>query len=506
MDGSDRYEHGDPGNALMPQPVNYEAERALLGAMLMNNRAYDRVSDFLRPEHFADPANGRIYELAGLMVAKGENANPITLKAVADSDDVVIAAGGMKYLASLVAGAVSVINAVDYAKIILDLFLRRELIATLEDGLDSAYRPDPDVTAAALIEKTETQLMGLSAGDTEGGFKAFREHAHAAVQGFELAYKHKGEIIGLPTGLVDIDRKLGGLWARNLLIIGGRPGMGKTSLITTMLFNIGHYLATTEREDHKGGCAAVFSLEMGGEELAARIICARANVSFEDSRLGKIDQEQMTRLITVAQELSDLPIYIDDTPALSVGRMVSRARRLSRKLKIKVAFIDYLGLTESDDPKANRTQQLGQVTRGCKKMAKALDLPVVALAQLSRKVEERDDKRPQMADLRDSGEIEEHADSVAFIFRAQYYLERNEPKRAEDEGDIEFTNRYAGWQRAVEEARNKAEFIIAKNRHGQTGTVKLHFDGEKMQFGDLFDDPLAGDDPMTTPVGARSLF
>lgn len=503
MDG-ERLHVTDPGHGLLKPPRNNEAERALLGTLLMANQQYDRVSDFLSADHFADPTNALVYRLIGQKIAKGEQANPITLKAEAESDDLLRGAGGIKYLVSLAKLAVTRVNAGEYARILVDLSVRRETIDLLEIKLSELYRPDPDVPASAIIEETETHLMGLATGDTEGGFKDFRHHINAAISGIEKAYQHHGEVIGLPTGLIDLDQKLGGLWPRELYVVGGRPGMGKTTLITTMLFNIARYLKTTERPDHKGGCAAVFSLEMGGEELAARILCARAGVSFENTRLGKVTQEQVSTLVIAGQELAELPIYIDDTPALSVGAMVSRARRLSRKMKLKVAMIDYLGLAEVDDKRANRTQQLGQVTRNCKKMAKALDMPVVALAQLSRKVEERDDKRPQLSDLRDSGEIEEHADSVCFLYRHQYYLERQEPQRETDESDVDFTNRYGGWQREVESSLNKAEFIVAKNRHGKIGTVKLHFDAETMQFGDLFDQPAPA--AARDPYGAGSLL
>ena len=478
------------GNILRAQPQNVEAERALLGSLLLNNKALERVSEYLTAEQFFDPVNGRIYEACRKLVAEGKQANPITLKTFLERDELVTAAGGMKYIASLANSVVTVINAGDYGRLVHDLHMRRGLIEVAEELANAAFDATPDEGALDLIEKAEASLYALAdTAAVEGGFKAFDEFASDAIAGFQRSYQHRGTTPGVPTGLADLDRKLGGLFAKNLIIVGGRPGMGKTALMTTVAFNVADHFQNTMREDHKDRTVGFFSLEMGGDELAGRILCARANVSFEDGRMGKLDQHDFDRLVAAKQELTTLPIYIDETPAVTVATMLSRARRLKRqKKKLGLIIVDYLGLAEPGETKdSNRVGQIDQITRDLKKMAKALEVPVVALAQLNRKVEERDDKRPQISDLRESGSIEANADVIMFLFRAQYYLERSEPKREPDESDDAFHNRMVGWQRALEEALNKAEVIVAKNRNGKTGTVKTFFHGEQMSFADYVD-------------------
>ena len=476
-------------------PHNFEAEQALLGAILFNNRSIERVSEFLRPEHFAEPLHGRIYDACLALSAKGQMASAITLKSWLGHDPDLQSQGGDGYLARLVGGAATIINALDYARLIYDLHIRRELIALGEDMVNGAFQPETGVEAQSQIVEAESRLFELaSAGKAEGGFVNFRETVVSAVKLAEAAHQREGKLSGVTTGLRDLDRKLGGLHKSDLVILAGRPSMGKTALATNIAFNAAHAFREEvneagEKKTVDGARVAFFSLEMSGEQLATRIIAERAEIPSHKVRQGELSHIEMDRLATVSQELHGMQIFIDDTPALSVSAVRMRARRLKRTHGLDMMVIDYLQLLSSAHAGGgrfeNRVQEISDITRGLKALAKELEIPILALSQLSRAVESRDDKKPQLADLRESGSIEQDADVVLLIFREQYYLERAEPGRKADETDDKFDKRYADWQARAAQVHNTAEVIVAKQRHGPVGSVKLFFDGQFTKFADL---------------------
>ena len=459
------------GDALRTPPHNYEAERALLGAILMNNRAFERVSEFLAQDHFADPVNGRVYQACAKLIEQGHQANPVTLKTYLERDDLIIAAGGIKYLASLAGSAVTIINAGDYGKLVYDLFLRRELIALGENMVNEAFESQPDETAMDQIAGSEQRLFDLATtGSIEGGFQSFEHALGAAIGLAEAAHRREGALAGVTTGLVDIDKKLGGLHASDLLILAGRPSMGKTALATTMAFNAARYYRTTENGEDKGKLVAFFSLEMSAEQLATRILAERSKINSHAIRTGGLSNDDFTRLVVASQELGDLPLYIDDTPAVTVSAIRTRCRRLARQNKtadhhgLGLIVIDYLQLIAParGERSENRVQEISAITRGLKALAKDLGVPVLALSQLSRAVEQREDKRPQLSDLRESGTIEQDSDVVMFVFREEYYLERGEPSQKPEETSERFHERYTKWQERFEQSHNIAEVLVAK--------------------------------------------
>jgi replicative DNA helicase len=479
-------------SAIRVPPHNFEAEQALLGAILLSNRAYERVSEFLRPEHFADPVHGRIFATCGKLIERGQMANPVTLKTYFESDGGLAEIGGIPYLAQLANAVVSVINAEDYGKLVFDLHLRRELIGLGEDMVNTAFAADLDSSATDQIGTAEAKLYDLATtGQTEGGFEAFNTVLVAAVAAAEAAHKRQGKLSGVPTGLVDIDSKLGGLHESDLLILAGRPSMGKTALATNIAFNA----ASAYREEIDslgrkkavdGAITAFFSLEMSAEQLATRILAEQAEIASHKIRQGELANDEFERLVIAAQNLHKLPLFIDDTPALSISAVRTRARRLKRQHGLGLIVIDYLQLLRgSGATSESRVQEVSEITRGLKALAKELSVPVIALSQLSRAVESREDKRPQLSDLRESGSIEQDADVVMFVFREQYYLERAEPGRRPDEAEDKFNDRHARWQQRCEEVWNTAEVIVAKQRHGPVGTVRLSFRGEFTKFGNL---------------------
>jgi replicative DNA helicase len=486
----------DAGPGLLRTPPhNAEAERALLGAILLNNRAFERVSDYLLPEHFSDPANARIYAALIKLIEQGHQANPVTLKTYLERDELVIAAGGMKYLAGLANSVVTVINAADYGKLIYDLFLRRELIDLGEEMVNGAFDAQIGETAHDQIETSEQRLFDLaSSGHTEGGFKTFGVALRDAIAMAEAAHRREGALAGVTTGLMDLDKKLGGLHPSDLVILAGRPSMGKTALATTIAYNAARYYRTTDRAEDRGKHVAFFSLEMSAEQLANRILAERARINSHDIRTGKLSNDDFDRLVHASGELNDLPLDIDDTPAVTVSAIRTRCRRLARQAKagesgLGLIVIDYLQLIAPSrtERTENRVQEISAITRGLKALAKDLKVPVLALSQLSRAVEQREDKRPQLADLRESGTIEQDSDVVMFVFREQYYLERAEPAPKADESEDKFHDRHAKWQERCEQAHNIAEVIVAKQRHGPIGTVKLHFEADFTHFSDHVD-------------------
>ncbi|CAA7622099.1 replicative DNA helicase [Magnetospirillum sp. SS-4] len=473
-------------------PHNFEAEQALLGAIMLSNRAYEKVSEFLRPEHFADPTHGRIFAACGKLIERGQMANPVTLKTYFEGDGGLAEIGGPPYLAQLANAVVSVINAEDYGKLVFDLHLRRELIGLGEDLVNAAFTPDLDSSAMEQIGSAEAKLYDLATtGQTEGGFRDFRSVLIGAVEAAEAAHKREGKLSGVPTGLIDLDSKLGGLHDSDLLILAGRPSMGKTSLATNIAFNAAYAYkeevdALGRKKAIDGAITAFFSLEMSSEQLATRILAEQAEIASHKIRQGELSNEEFERLVVAAQNLHRLPLHIDDTPALSISAVRTRARRLQRQHGLGLIIIDYLQLLRgSSSNSENRVQEVSEITRGLKALAKELSVPVIALSQLSRAVEQREDKRPQLSDLRESGSIEQDADVVMFVFREQYYLERAEPGQRPDESPEKFNERHAKWQQRCEEVWNTAEVIIAKQRHGPVGTIRLSFQGEYTKFGNL---------------------
>jgi len=484
------------GDILRTPPHNYEAERALLGAILMNNRAFERVSEFLGAEHFADPVNGRVYAACAKLIEQGHQANPVTLKTYLERDDLIIAAGGIKYLANLAGSAVTVINAADYGKLVYDLYLRRELIDLGGNLVNDAFESSADESAMDQIEGAEQKLFNLaSSSAAEGGFQSFEKALSTAIGLAEAAHRREGALAGVTTGLTDLDKKLGGLHNSDLLILAGRPSMGKTALATTMAFNAARHFRTTDNPEERGKMVAFFSLEMSAEQLATRILAERSKINSHGIRTGSLSNDDFTHLVVASQELGDLPLYIDDTPAVTVSAIRTRCRRLARQNKtsdhhgLGLIVIDYLQLIAAarGERSENRVQEISAITRGLKALAKDLNVPVLALSQLSRAVEQREDKRPQLSDLRESGTIEQDSDVVMFVFREEYYLERAEPSQKPDETSERFHERYTKWTERFEQSHNIAEVLVAKQRHGPIGTVKLHFEANFTHFSDHID-------------------
>src|SRR5271170_6398891 len=471
-------------------PYNTEAEQALLGALLINNAAHSRVSEFLQPEYFGNAVHARIYAAIGKLIGRGQIANPVTLKNLFDQDGALAEIGGAQYLVHLVSGAVTIINAEDYGRTIHDLYLRRQLIALGEDVVNEAFRHDLDDPATEQIERAEKKLFDLAtAGQAEGGFRAFSVPLTNAINMAEAAFKRSGKTVGVATGFVDLDQKLGGLHPSDLVILGGRPSMGKSALATNIAFNAARAYKPLRTGDGRviaedGAVVGFFSLEMSAEQLAARILAEESGVSSDRIRRGDVGHEDFDRFVQASQQLAALPLFIDDTPALSVGALRTRARRLMRQQGLGLIVVDYLQLLRPSVQVRsldNRVQEISDITRGLKALAKELDVPVLALSQLSRAVEQREDKRPMLSDLRESGSIEQDADVVMFIFREEYYLAR-EPTRRPDEAESKYSDRYQEWRERLEKVHGLGEIIVAKQRHGPIGAVKLRFDAETTKF------------------------
>ena len=482
----------DPEPVRIP-PSNTEAEQALLGAIFRNNLAHGRVSDFLEPQHFSYAVHQRIYAAIGKLIERGQPANPITLKNLFDQDGALAELGGAEYLTQLAEAAVTIINAEDYGRRIHDLHLRRELIDLGENVVNDAHRHDLDDDAVNQIERAEARLFELaSSGQAEGGLRPLESALANALHMAESAFQRGGKTVGTGTGFIDLDKKLGGLHPSDLIILAGRPSMGKTSLATNIAFNAGKaYIAGVGPDGRKiaedGAVIGFFSLEMSAEQLATRILAEESTVSSDRIRRGDVSRDDFERFVAASQRLATVPLYIDDTPALSVAALRTRARRLKRQLGLGLIVIDYLQLLRAGGSAGrgaeNRVQEISEITRGLKAIAKELEVPVLALSQLSRAVEQREDKRPQLADLRESGSIEQDADVVMFIFREEYYLSRAEPTQRPEEDVTKFNDRHDHWRARCEQTYGVAEVIIAKQRHGPIGTVKLHFEAETTKFG-----------------------
>lgn len=466
-------------------PHNLDAEQGILGAILCDNRAMERVSDFLRAPHFFMPAHQRIFESIVTLIERGQTANPVTLKGYFEKDSDLDSVGGAGYLGELASAVMSVINAEDYGRTIYELFLRRELIGLGEDVVNDAHEQTLDKDANQTIEETEKRLFELAeSGDLKGGFQTLRDSVLAAISNVEEAYKSDGHVTGATTGLRDLDNKLGGLHPSDLLILAGRPSMGKTALAVNIGFNSAKAYANSGGKE--GAITAIFSLEMSADQLAGRILADQASISGDAMRKGNLTEDDFRSFVTASQQLSQIPLFIDDTPALTIGAVRTRARRLKRQHGLGLLIVDYLQLLRGSTAKSeNRVQEVSEITRGLKAIAKELEIPVLALSQLSRSVESRDDKRPMLSDLRESGSIEQDADCVMFVYREEYYLAREEPAQRGNETPEKFNERYEQWSRRLQESAGVAEAVIAKQRHGPIGIVRMHFDPMYIRFSDL---------------------
>ena len=465
-------------------PHNLDAEQALLGALLLDNEVYNRIGDYLQARHFYDPVHGRIFAVASEMVGKGALADPITLRERFSADEGLSEIGGVEYLVSLADAPYPSTAAPEYARLIYDLALKRELIRIGQEISEDAADPDMEDGARGMIESAEKKLYALAeTGAATGGFQDFSLALEQSVTMAAAAYERDGGLSGISSGLRDLDRKLGGLHPSDLVILAGRPSMGKTSLATNIAFYIARQyqyelLPEGGRKTVDGGVVGFFSLEMSSEQLATRLLAEYSGVPSDLIRRGEIRADQFEQLREAALELQSIPLHIDDTGGISIGALAARARRLKRIHGLDLIVVDYLQLvTASSGRSEGRVQEVSQITQGLKALAKELNVPVLALSQLSRQVEQRDDKKPQLSDLRESGSIEQDADVVMFVYREAYYKSRMEPR----EGSAE----HLEWQEEMSQIGNVAEVIIGKQRHGPIGTVKLSFHEALTKFGNL---------------------
>ncbi|EIE52013.1 DNA helicase [Salipiger aestuarii] len=463
-------------------PHSIEAEQQLLGAILTNNDVYDRIAAILNSGHFYEPVHARIFEIAAARIAKNNLASPVTLKAFMEADEGLKELGGPAYLVRLAGAAVSSFAVRDYAQMIYDLSVRRDLIRLGRDIADKAAKVDVKSEPKEQIVEAEQALYKMAEqGSTDGGFQSFLRAVTDAVHVANAAYQRDGGLAGISTGLDDIDKKLGGLHPSDLLILAGRPSMGKTSLATNIAFNIAKAYRRGQRHDGTegavdGGVVGFFSLEMSAEQLASRILAEASEISSHKIRQGDMDEREFRRFVDAAKELEACPLFIDDTPALPISQLAARSRRLKRTHGLDILIVDYLQLLRGTAE--NRVQEIAEISMGLKAIAKELNIPVIALSQLSRQVESREDKRPQLSDLRESGSIEQDADVVMFVFREEYYTEREKP--SDDRLD-----EMAAWQEKMARLHGKAEIIIGKQRHGPIGTVELSFESQFTRFGNL---------------------
>jgi replicative DNA helicase len=460
------------------QPSNLEAEQALLGSVLINNDIIDEISTIINANTFYDPAHIKIYEVIENLNNKGMIANPITLKNFFEKDDMLNEVGGTEYLVKLTRFSGSAKQSVDYAKVIHEMYLRRELVQISNqlssDTLNASYQ---EQNAENIIESTEKSLFDLAErGSFSQSFLKFNQALDQTIEMATLAMKSDQGIVGVPTGLTDLDEKLGGLHKSDLVILAGRPGMGKTALAT----NIAYHAAQNLMSRQEKSSIAFFSLEMSSEQLSTRILSEQARIKSDDIRRGKVTESEINRYIETSRNIYNLPLYIDETPAITISTLSNRARRIKRLFGLSLIVVDYIQLMRapsSNNRGDNRVQEVSEITQGLKALAKELKVPVLALSQLSRAVESRDDKKPQLSDLRESGSIEQDADVVMFVYREAYYLENKQPKL----GSIE----HAEWQSKMNDVNGLADIILGKQRHGPTGTVKVEFEGIYTKFKDL---------------------
>src|SRR3954467_12749486 len=478
-------------------PHNVEAEAALLGALMIDNRLAEDIQLKLRPDHFFEPLHARVYEQILKLIDRNMIASPVTLRPLFEADEEMKELGGPAYLAQLTGSGAAIIGARDFAEQIYELALLRALIGVGREMVESALDTSEDVDPKAQIELAETALYRVAEeGGGAGTVKTFAEATRLAVQMAEKALNSGGGLSGLTTGLETINAKTGGLHHSDLLILAGRPGMGKSALATNIAFNTARrYVQDMEDgiapEKSAGAPVALFSLEMSADQLATRILAGNRGISSENLRMGKISQQDFRNLARAAAELESLPLYIDDTPGLTIAALRTRARRLQRQRGIGLVIVDYLQLLQGSGKAGgdqNRVQEISEISRGLKTLAKELNVPVMALSQLSRAVEQREDKRPQLSDLRESGSIEQDADIVLFIYREEYYVAAREPKRPVEGDDSKVFEAHDQWARDMEGVYGLSELIIAKQRHGATGKVKLKFESKITRFSDHVDD------------------
>jgi len=465
-------------------PHNVEIEQQLLGAILVNNEAFYRVSDFLKVEHLFIEPHQRIYDIAGKLIRSGKVATPLTVKTFFGQGETIADLAVIEYLGRLAANATTIINAEDYGRALFDLALRRSLITIGEDMVNEAFDAPPETTPRHQIETVERRLYELAeTGRFDKGFVPFSDALKDAIDMAGAAYDRAGGLSGIATGLSDLDRLLGGLQRSDLVILAGRPAMGKTSLATNIGFAVArNWRSSVENGVTKtvdGGIVGFFSLEMSSEQLATRILAEQSGISSSHIRRGNIDENQFADLVEAAKAMQTLPFHIDQTGGLTIGQLAARARRLKRQKGLDLLIVDYLQLLSGSGKRASdsRVNEITEITTGLKALAKELQVPVLALSQLSRQVEQREDKRPQLADLRESGSIEQDADVVLFVYREEYYLQSRKP--------AEGTQEFFEWEAKMEALHGVAEVIIGKQRHGPTGTVKLHFDAEVTRFSNL---------------------
>jgi replicative DNA helicase len=458
------------------QPCNLEAEQALLGSILVNNDILDEISNIVSSQIFYDPSHIKIYEVIESLNNKGMIANPITLKNFFEKEKILDEVGGTEYLVKLTRFSGSAKQANDYAKIIHEMYLRRELIQ-ISDKLNSdTYNANAqEQNAENIIENTEKSLFDLAErGSFSQSFLKFNKALDQTIEMATLAMQNDQGLVGVPTGLTDLDQKLGGLHKSDLVILAGRPSMGKTALATNIAYNAALNILNKQEKSS----VAFFSLEMSSEQLSTRILSEQARIKSDDIRRGKVTEEEINRYIETSRNIYNLPLYIDETPAITISTLCNRARRIKRLFGLSLIVVDYIQLMRSNSIKSdNRVQEISEITQGLKALAKELSVPILALSQLSRAVEQRDDKQPQLADLRESGSIEQDADVVMFVYREEYYLERKQPKL----GSIE----HAEWQSKMSDVNGLADIILGKQRHGPTGTIKVEFEGIYTKFKDL---------------------
>ncbi len=469
-------------------PKNIEAEQALIGAILANNKAFEKVSEFLKPKHFADPVCAKIFEVLSTIISQDRAADVITLKNYFEQQGTLNDVGGMSYLIKLSDSASPLTNVEYYGQFIYDKYLRRELVNTGYEIVNHALTETADLQASEQIEMAEQQLFALAdQGDVQGDFIDFSMALSSSLGYIEKAFQREDKLSGLPTGLDRLDRRLGGLTKSNLIIIAGRPAMGKTALATNIAYNVADFMSREKNIDKKDKGVAFFSLEMSSDELASRILSTVTQTPSQNMRTGELNNAEFTRIAAAVRELENIPLYIDDSPGLTINAIRTRARRLKRTKGLGLIVIDYIQLISGSSKRgeANRVQELSEISRGLKILAKELNVPVIALSQLNRGVESREDKRPLMSDLRESGSIEQDADIVMFVFRENYYIKNEEPKQKQNETAEHFQQRIADWQKRDRETTNLAEVIIGKQRHGPVGTVKLFWNGQYAQFGNL---------------------
>ena len=471
---------------------NFDAEIAIIGCLLWDNRSYEKIADFLTDDHFTDLNNKHIFSTIKKLLDKNILVTPITLKNYLDGNE-NIKLDNFTYLNQIKDSAPSTQNAYQYARLLYDLHIKRSLIGIGNSIIQDTITNENELEGVGLIENAETDLYNLSqTGNADRKYALFGDALKTAIDIIDQSFKRDGKIAGLPSGLRDLDKKLGGLHNSDLIIIAGRPSMGKTALGTNIAFNAAKKF--TEKEDElgnkitiDGGKVAFFSLEMSAEQLATRVLAQESKISGDKMRKAELTKDDFKKIAKVSSELENINLIIDDNPILTIPSLRARARRLKRLHNIDIIIIDYLQLMSGSPNGRNdgRVQEISEITRGLKAVAKELNIPIIALSQLSRQVENREDKRPQLSDLRESGTIEQDSDVVMFIYRESYYLERLEPIKKPDEIEDKYNDRHQRWRELCESSYNTAEIIIAKQRHGPIGTIKAHFDPNFTKFSDL---------------------